>query len=306
MPPRVQPSALPRNFLYDDIQPVRATLMQAHWKILRNPDNPTLVAFRFLGKFGGGNCKTMIELQCTQYVNSEIQPTADGEKRVMYEKQFLSDIANPNYSEYESFKSNLSLDGKFFTLTKRQSEKFLKVAAGAFAKDFREPFLAKSRQVNTAIFSKKCKDSLVSITHTVPLLSMENPKVGLDNNTLTYLPTVYYECVVFSLLLEYMPSSEQRINCCSKAYELLRPEGILIIITSDSDHVGRNAALMKNWRYTLNCLGFMRIRFEKLPHITYLVYRASERWSILHKESNVTFSLKIEQDNKSKTLAVPS
>ncbi|KAL9874278.1 VWFA and cache domain-containing protein CG16868-like isoform 2-T8 [Glossina fuscipes fuscipes] len=95
-----------------------------------------------------------------------------GEKRVMYEKQFLSDIANPNYSEYESFKSNLSLDGKFFTLTKRQSEKFLKVAAGAFAKDFREPFLAKSRQVNTAIFSKKCKDSLVSITHTVPLLVM--------------------------------------------------------------------------------------------------------------------------------------
>ncbi|KAL9874273.1 VWFA and cache domain-containing protein CG16868-like isoform 1-T7 [Glossina fuscipes fuscipes] len=92
-----------------------------------------------------------------------------GEKRVMYEKQFLSDIANPNYSEYESFKSNLSLDGKFFTLTKRQSEKFLKVAAGAFAKDFREPFLAKSRQVNTAIFSKKCKGIFIHIFHSIKL-----------------------------------------------------------------------------------------------------------------------------------------
>ncbi|KAL9915474.1 S-adenosylmethionine sensor upstream of TORC1 [Glossina fuscipes fuscipes] len=146
----------------------------------------------------------------------------------------------------------------------------------------------------------------------VQIKSMENPKVGLENNTVTYLPTIYYECVVFSLLLEYMPSSEQRINCCSKAYELLRPEGILIIITPDSDHVGRNAALMKNWRYTLNCLGFMRIRFEKLPHITCLVFRKaidpriSERWSILHKESYMTFSLKIPQDSKSKTLAVPS
>uniref|UniRef100_A0A1A9ZGJ7 VWFA domain-containing protein n=1 Tax=Glossina pallidipes TaxID=7398 RepID=A0A1A9ZGJ7_GLOPL len=103
------------------------------------------------------------------------------EKRIMYEKQFLSDIANQNYSKYdikvsEWFKSNLSLDGKFFTLTKRQSEKISKVATGVFTKDFREPFLAKSRQVHTPIFDKKCKDSLVSITHTIPPFGV----VGVD------------------------------------------------------------------------------------------------------------------------------
>uniref|UniRef100_A0A1B0BH46 C2H2-type domain-containing protein n=1 Tax=Glossina palpalis gambiensis TaxID=67801 RepID=A0A1B0BH46_9MUSC len=74
-----------------------------------------------------------------------------------------------------------------------------------------------------------------------------------------------------------------------------RPEGILIIITPNSDHVGRNAT-----RYTLNCLGFMRIRFEKLPHITCLVFRKAIDPRISER------CLKIPQDNKSKTLAVPS
>ncbi|XP_037899559.1 S-adenosylmethionine sensor upstream of mTORC1-like, partial [Glossina fuscipes] len=167
-------------------------------------------------------------------------------------------------------------------------------------------------EVTVADLCPSTDDVLQTDFLNVQIKSMENPTVGLENNTVTYLPTIYYECVVFSLLLEYMPSSEQRINCCSKAYELLRPQGILIIITPDSDHVGRNAVLMKNWRHTFNCLGFMRIRFEKLPHITCLVFRKSvdprisARWCILHKESYMTFSLKIPQDNKSNTLAVPS
>uniref|UniRef100_A0A1A9WJZ4 S-adenosylmethionine sensor upstream of mTORC1 n=1 Tax=Glossina brevipalpis TaxID=37001 RepID=A0A1A9WJZ4_9MUSC len=143
----------------------------------------------------------------------------------------------------------------------------------------------------------------------IQIKSMKNPKVGLENNVVNYLPAMYYECVIFSLLLEYMPTSEQRINCCCKAYELLKSEGILVIITPDSDHVGKNAALMKNWRYTLGCLGFMRIRFEKLPHITCLVFRKAidsrvpERWSILHKESYMDLSIEIPQDSKTKKVA---
>ncbi|CAG2186713.1 TRRAP [Mytilus edulis] len=52
------------DFLYDHIQPVRAELMQALWKTLRNPvDNIAHVAFRVLGKFGGGNRKMLREPQ---------------------------------------------------------------------------------------------------------------------------------------------------------------------------------------------------------------------------------------------------
>lgn len=52
------------EFLYDHIQPVRAELMQALWRTLRNPvDSVAQVAFRVLGKFGGGNRKMMVEPQ---------------------------------------------------------------------------------------------------------------------------------------------------------------------------------------------------------------------------------------------------
>ena len=44
--------------------------MQALWKTLRNPtDNVAQVAFRVLGKFGGGNRKVMVEPQQACYFN---------------------------------------------------------------------------------------------------------------------------------------------------------------------------------------------------------------------------------------------
>lgn len=56
------------DFLYDHIQPVRADLMQALWRTLRNPqDQVAHVAFRVLGKFGGGNRKMMIEPQKLEF-----------------------------------------------------------------------------------------------------------------------------------------------------------------------------------------------------------------------------------------------
>ncbi|XP_065923524.1 transformation/transcription domain-associated protein isoform X7 [Magallana gigas] len=60
------------DFLYDHIQPVRAELMQALWKTLRSPvDNIAHVAFRVLGKFGGGNRKMLREPQKLNYNDRE-------------------------------------------------------------------------------------------------------------------------------------------------------------------------------------------------------------------------------------------
>ena len=60
------------DFLYEHIQPVRAELMQALWRTLRNPnDQIAHVAFRVLGKFGGGNRKMMIEPQSLDYKDSD-------------------------------------------------------------------------------------------------------------------------------------------------------------------------------------------------------------------------------------------
>ncbi|XP_052826902.1 transformation/transcription domain-associated protein [Octopus bimaculoides] len=60
------------EFLYEHIQPVRAELMQALWRTLRNPsDSIALVAFRLLGKFGGGNRKMVREPQQLNYNEKE-------------------------------------------------------------------------------------------------------------------------------------------------------------------------------------------------------------------------------------------
>lgn len=64
------------DFLYDHIQPVRADLMQALWRTLRNHDSAAQVAFRVLGKFGGGNRKMMIEPQRLEYNEKDTPPSA--------------------------------------------------------------------------------------------------------------------------------------------------------------------------------------------------------------------------------------
>ncbi|XP_039955036.1 S-adenosylmethionine sensor upstream of mTORC1 [Bactrocera tryoni] len=131
---------------------------------------------------------------------------------------------------------------------------------------------------------------------------MVDKKIITEGGEVLRLPCEYYDCVIFSLLLEYIPSPEERLHCCQKAYELLHAEGILIIITPDSQHVGKNAKLMKNWRYTLGTLGFYRICFEKLAHITCMVFRKSlipavaQRWAELHREDYMSKTINIPQD----------
>uniref|UniRef100_S4RST8 Transformation/transcription domain-associated protein n=1 Tax=Petromyzon marinus TaxID=7757 RepID=S4RST8_PETMA len=62
------------DFLYDHIQPVRAELMQALWRTLRNPaDNISHVAYRVLGKFGGSNRKMLKESQKLSWQGTETQ-----------------------------------------------------------------------------------------------------------------------------------------------------------------------------------------------------------------------------------------
>nr|XP_022907724.1 transformation/transcription domain-associated protein [Onthophagus taurus] len=64
---------LQHDFLYDHIQPVRAELMQALWKTLRNNTQEQIaqVAFKVLGKFGGGNRKMLTEPQKLEYIGSD-------------------------------------------------------------------------------------------------------------------------------------------------------------------------------------------------------------------------------------------
>lgn len=82
-----------------------------------------------------------------------------------------------------------------------------------------------------------------------------------------------FDVVVFCLLLEYIPSPKQRFICCKKAYDLLRLNGLLCIVTPDSKHQNANVHLYKLWKITLGFLGFSRVKYEKLTHFHGMIFR---------------------------------
>ncbi|KAL3283818.1 hypothetical protein HHI36_017989 [Cryptolaemus montrouzieri] len=126
---------------------------------------------------------------------------------------------------------------------------------------------------------------------------------GISENN---LPIEHFEIVVFSLFLEYLPTPDLRIQSCMKAYKLLKPEGLLFIITPDSKHVGANAQVMKSWRYILAKIGFSRVRYEKLSHIHCMAFRKSldkriaERWADLHENYKIYDKIYIPQELQTK------
>ncbi|XP_023950638.2 S-adenosylmethionine sensor upstream of mTORC1 [Bicyclus anynana] len=124
----------------------------------------------------------------------------------------------------------------------------------------------------------------------------------LINNKVKQLKENFYNVVTFCFLLEYIPSSELRVNACERAYKLLKDGGLLLISTPDSKHVGANSKLMKCWRYTLSIMGFSRIKYEKLKHMHCMAFRkclnkeVAVRWATLHKEMYMDYCIHIPQD----------
>ena len=87
------------------------------------------------------------------------------------------------------------------------------------------------------------------------------------------LPGNYFDTIVFSLLLSYLPMPKQRWDCCVKANELLRQNGLLMLIESDSAHQNRNAHQIRAWKEALTGIGFVRYKYEKLTHLHCMAFR---------------------------------
>lgn len=137
-------------------------------------------------------------------------------------------------------------------------------------------------------------------------------ELRLNESSVEALPTNHFHVVIFCLLLEYLPSSDQRIKCCEKAYQVLRTEGILVVVTPDSNHEMKNSKQIKNWRWTLAKIGFQRVKIEKLKNLTCMSFRKSlhvaipRHWANSHKESYMEFKLEIPQDRGKKKASVES
>ncbi|KAM7299318.1 S-adenosylmethionine sensor upstream of mTORC1 [Ixodes scapularis] len=86
-------------------------------------------------------------------------------------------------------------------------------------------------------------------------------------NPLVELPAASFQAVVMCMVLEYLPSCLQRWTFCRKAAALLRPYGLLLVVTPDSKHQQRNAAMVASWKEALGNLGLPKLRYEKRQHL---------------------------------------
>ncbi|KAF6201490.1 hypothetical protein GE061_003881 [Apolygus lucorum] len=118
-----------------------------------------------------------------------------------------------------------------------------------------------------------------------------------------FLTAASYDVVLFSFLLEYLPHPKMRYESCQKAYDLLKPGGILIILTPDSKHDSANSGIMKSWRQGLASLGFLRTNFKKLKHLRCMTFykcldpRVPKEWlSGQHPTGPMENSIVIPQD----------
>ena len=66
-----------------------------------------------------------------------------------------------------------------------------------------------------------------------------------DPTRIVSISTNSFDVVVFCLLLEYLPLSQLRYRVCQKALRVLKNGGLLIIVTPDSCHQGKNLDQVK-------------------------------------------------------------
>eukprot|EP00055_Hartaetosiga_balthica_P007538 m.26056 g.26056 ORF g.26056 m.26056 type:complete len:376 (-) comp5821_c0_seq2:892-2019(-) len=85
-----------------------------------------------------------------------------------------------------------------------------------------------------------------------------------------------YDVVIFNFLLSYIPTTSLRLLCIVKALACLNVNGILIITTPDSKHVGRGARWMKDWKLGVEHLCCRRWRYEKTENFHGMVFRKVE------------------------------
>lgn len=117
------------------------------------------------------------------------------------------------------------------------------------------------------------RGDILSLEVSIPLAdaSMLDPQ-SIPTPVLS-LPGRYFDIVVFSLLLSYLPSTSQRWTSCFKAHELLKVNGLLLVITPDSKHQNRNAPMMKRWKTAIESIGFTRWRYTKHDHDHCMAFR---------------------------------
>lgn len=118
----------------------------------------------------------------------------------------------------------------------------------------------------------KCDFLSVTISSEIPPVTPLRPS-SPSVPCLSTLFTDNYDVVVFSLLLSFFPRPLQRLRCCSRAHQVLRLHGLLLVITPDSSHQNKHAPMMKAWKSCIEAVGFHRWKYWKDTHLHCMAFR---------------------------------
>ena len=97
-----------------------------------------------------------------------------------------------------------------------------------------------------------------------------------EDRCLKQLQAESFDVAVFSLLLSYLPCTQQRLQCCVNAHRVLRLHGLLLVVTPDSSHQNRHAGMMKSWKECIEAIGFHRWKYEKDTHLHCMAFRKTK------------------------------
>lgn len=119
---------------------------------------------------------------------------------------------------------------------------------------------------------------------------------SVSNGVLECITKNSYDIVVFSLLLSYFPSTEQRLLCCINAHQVLSLHGILLVITADSSHQNKHVDMMRSWCNAIENVGFHRWKYVKDVHLHCMGFRKTK--------TNVDYSSILKSELHSKLFII--
>ncbi|CAF0818636.1 unnamed protein product [Adineta steineri] len=79
-----------------------------------------------------------------------------------------------------------------------------------------------------------------------------------------------FDTIIFSLVLDYLPTCHQRLSACRIAHELLTCLGLLLIVEPDSSLRGNR---QKSWRQALEQIGFGLVSYVKVMNLHCMAFR---------------------------------
>ena len=97
-----------------------------------------------------------------------------------------------------------------------------------------------------------------------------------------------FDTIVFSLVLDYLPTCDQRLSACLIAHQLLTCFGLLLIVEPDSSLRGNRQAA---WRQALESIGFGLVSCVKATNLHCMAFRKLS----LSNEMNVNDCTRIAQ-----------